>query len=119
MLGGIQYIPYFAHQGWLTTTFLAHAVIYTDTQLLDVLMTRQTTYLVYLVFIIAPLLISTDRAARVFGALVAGALAVTYLFFSYAYISVFCMGGAIMSLYLVWMIFRKDGDSAPHATALA
>ncbi len=119
MLGGIQYIPYFAHQGWLTTTFLAHAVIYTDTQLLDVLMTRQTTYLVYLVFIIAPLLISTDRAARVFGALVAGALTVTYLFFSYAYISVFCMGGAVMSLYLVWMIFRKDGDSAPHATALA
>lgn len=82
-------------------------------------MTRQTTYLVYLVFIIAPLLISTDRAARVFGALVAGALTVTYLFFSYAYISVFCMGGAVMSLYLVWMIFRKDGDSAPHATALA
>ncbi|HWA23735.1 MAG TPA: DUF6629 family protein [Caulobacterales bacterium] len=113
MLGGVQYIPYFVHKGWLTTTFLRHAIRYTDTQLLDALMTRETTYLIYLVFIIMPLIVSSDRAARIFGLLVTLALAVTYVFFSFAYISVFCIGGAIMSFYLVWMIFRKGADPGP------
>ena len=67
MLGGVQYIPYFTHEGWLTTTFLANAISYGDTQLLDALMTREATYLLYLVFIIMPLIVSSDRAARVFG----------------------------------------------------
>lgn len=111
MLGGVQYIPYFVHQGWLTTTFLEHAISYNDTQLLDALMTREATYLLYLVFIIAPLLVSSDRHARFFGLLVTLALVNTYFFFAYAYISVFCMGGAIMSFYLVWMIFQKGRRS--------
>jgi len=119
MLGGLQYIPYFAHEGWLTTNFLRYAISYNDTQLLDALMTRDATYLLYLVFIIMPLVISSDRSARIFGALVTLTLAITYFFFSFAYISVFCMGGAIMSFYLVWMIFRKGVDAAPPVAAPA
>lgn len=119
MLGGVQYLPYFVHEGWLTTTFLSHAISYSDTQLLDALMTREATYLLYLVFVIMPLLVSSDGAARVFGVLVMVALAITYFFFSYAYISVFCMGGAIMSSYLVWMIFHKGADVSPPAPAPA
>lgn len=119
MLGGVQYIPYFTHEGWLTTTFLANAISYGDTQLLDALMTREATYLLYLVFIIMPLIVSSDRAARVFGALVTLVLAITYFFFSFAYISVFCMGGAVMSSYLVWMIFRKGADTPPRLVAPA
>jgi hypothetical protein len=34
---------------------------------------------------------------------------VTYLFFSYAYISVFCFGGEIMSVYIVYVVFRETG----------
>ncbi len=119
MLGGLQYIPYFAHEGWLRTTFLQYAIRYSDTQLLDALMTREATYLFYLVFIIVPLLVSSDRAARIFGVLVTFVLAITYFFFSFAYISVFCMGGAIMSSYLVWMIFQKGADAPPRAAAAA
>lgn len=107
MLGGVQYIPYFVHQGWLTTTFLGFAVQYSDIELLDALVAREVTYAIYLVFIIAPLLLSTNRDARIFGMLVFVVLTITYLFFSFAYISVFCMGGALMSLYLAFIIFRK------------
>lgn len=107
MLGGVQYIPYFVHQGWLTTTFLDYAVKYTDIELLDTLVARDTTYTIYVVFIIAPLWLSTDSGARIFGFLVFVVLIVTYLFFSFAYISVFCIGGALMSSYLFFMIFRK------------
>lgn len=117
MLGGLQYIPCFAHQGWLTTTFLDFAVQYSDIELLDALVAREATYAIYIVFVIAPLLLSTDGDARVFGVLVFAVLAVTYLFFSFAYILVFCMGGALMSLYLVFMIFRK-WRSPPKALAV-
>lgn len=115
MLGSLQYVPYFAHDGWLTTTFLDHAVRYTDIELLDALITREATYLIYLTFIIAPLLLSSNRDAQIFGVLVAIVLTITYFFFSFAYISVFCMGGALMSFYLVFMIFRKERSPTDRA----
>jgi len=36
-------------------------------------------------------------------------LVTTYTFFAYAYVSVFCFGGALMSSYLVWMMFKGEG----------
>lgn len=121
MLGGLQYVPYFAHDDWLTTTFLPYAIRYSDIELLDALITREATYGLYLIFIIAPLLVSSETPARIFGLLVAGVLAVTLAFFQFAYISVFCIGGAIMSFYLVYMIFRRGRASgaAPPAPAAA
>tara|TARA_R110000868_G_scaffold216568_3_gene466705 strand:+ start:529 stop:843 length:315 start_codon:yes stop_codon:yes gene_type:complete len=52
-----------------------------------------------------------DFRVKVFGVLVSLVLAVTYFLFSYAYISVFCFGGALMSIYLVWMVFGRDRSS--------
>jgi hypothetical protein len=107
MLGATQYFPYLAHDGWLTTTFLPRAISYGGKELLDFVIGREATYVTYLALVIAPLLISSEKTARVFGVLVAAVVAVTYVFFSYAYISVFCFGGAVMSLYLVAAIFGK------------
>ena len=108
MLGAIQYIPYFLHPEWLATTFLPNAISYSATELLDFVIGRPATYVLYLLAIIVPLLMSSNRDAQVFGVLVMIVLAVTYFFFSFAYISVFCAGGAVMSLYLVVAILRKQ-----------
>ena len=105
ILGGAQFLPYFAHQGWLTVSFLPHAVVYAGTQLFDFLFARQLTYLIYVTVVILPLLVSSRPEIRIFGMLVAVVLATTFAFFEFAYISVFCFGGALMSLYLVAMIF--------------
>lgn len=51
-----------------------------------------------------------------FGALVTAVLLATYLFFTYAYVSVFCFGGALMSLYLVLMMLRKKPPHAAFST---
>ena len=107
MLGALQYVPYFAHEGWLTTTFLDYAISYGGTELLDLIVSREVTYGIYVTVVIAPLLLSSDREIRVFGALVTAVLLATYFFFSYAYVSVFCFGGAVMSLYLVIIMLRK------------
>lgn len=108
MLGALQYVPYFAHEGWLVTQFLPYAISYNGTHLLDYIVPREFTYLVYVLVIIAPLVSSSVKDVNVFGYLVSFVLVVTYFFFQYAYISIFCFGGAIMSLYIVWMIDRKS-----------
>ena len=75
--------------------------------LFDFIMQRYLTYAIYLFVVIAPLLTSSNRRAQVFGILVSIVVAITYLFFEYAYISVFCFGGALMSLYIVYMVFSE------------
>lgn len=118
MLGALQYVPYFAHEGWLVTTFLGRAIRYGGTELLDSVIGRNFTYAIYLAIIIAPLLIATDRQVRVFGALVLLVFLTTYFFFTFAYISVFCFGGAIMSLYLVYMIHTKGRQGGAELPAV-
>jgi hypothetical protein len=111
ILGAMQFIPYFAHQGWLEVRFFDYAISYEGTVLFDLIMRRELTYLFYLSVILAPLLTSSNRSLNVFGLLILVVLGITYTFFSYAYISVFCFGGAVMSLYLVYMIFHEGGRS--------
>src|SRR3990172_9378912 len=98
MLGATQYFPYFAHEGWLVTKFLPHAISYQGPVLFDLIMRREITNAIYLFVIVAPLLTSSDRRAQIFGILISAVASVTYLFFQFAYISVFCFGGALMSL---------------------
>lgn len=106
MLGAIQYLPYFAHKGWLITRFLPHAISYQGTVLFDLLMRREFTNALYLFVIVAPLLTSSERYVQIFGVLILLVATITYLFFQFAYISIFCFGGALMSLYIVYLAFR-------------
>ena len=110
MMGALQYVPYFAHKGWLVTRFYDYAISYQGTVLLDFIMPRELSYLLYLIAIITPLITSSIQNARIFGALIVVVVVTVYAFFSYAYISAFCFGGAVMSGFIVWMVFREtDG----------
>ena len=115
MFGALQYLPYFAHEEWLVTKFFPNAISYQGTVLLDFIMRRGLTYAIYLFLIIAPLLTSSDRLAQVFGILISIVVTITYLFFQYAYISVFCFGGAVMSLYIVYMVFSETAPGQVKA----
>lgn len=115
ILGGTQYFPYFVHENWLVTKFLGRAISYGSKELFDFIIGRPATYMLYVSFVIGPLLLSSHSNIRIFGLLVFSVLIVTYIFFAYAYISVFCFGGGIMSLYLVWMIFGGGGRQSPGA----
>ncbi len=117
MVGALQYIPYFAHEGWLIVRFFKYAVSYEGTVLFDLVMRRDLTYALYLFVILAPLLTSSISSINIFGVLVALVATITYLFFSWAHISVFCFGGALMSAYLIYLVFR-DTRTDPHNASL-
>lgn len=114
MLGAMQYLPYFAHAGWLTTRFLPHAISYEGKELFDYIIGRPTTYAIYVAVVVGSLLLSRNADVRIFGFLVAAVMVMTYLFVSYAYISVFCFGAALTSFYLVWMIFWGSSRPRPN-----
>ena len=118
MLGALQYVPYFVHDGWLVTKFFPNAISYQGTELLDFIMRRGLTYAIYLFLIIAPLLTSSNRHAQVFGILISIVVTITYLFFQYAYISVFCFGGAVMSLYIVYIVFSETAPGQVKALSI-
>ena len=119
MLGALQYVPYFAHDGWLVTKFLDHAISYQGTHLLDLVVRYEFTYLLYVFVIIAPLVTSSIKDVNIFGYLVGLVLFITFFFFKFAYISVFCFGGGIMSLFIVYMISRNDEKLPAHHTVRA
>ena len=118
MLGALQYVPYFVHDGWLVTKFFPNAISYQGTELLDFIMRRELTYAIYLFLIIAPLLTSSNRHAQAFGILISIVVTITYLFFQYAYISVFCFGGAVMSLYIVYIVFSETAPGQVKALSI-
>ncbi len=115
ILGGTQYFPYFAHDNWLVTVFLGKAISYEGKELFDYIIGRPATYVLYVTFVIGPLLLSSHSNIRIFGLLVFMVLITTYVFFAFAYISVFCFGGGLMSLYIVWMIFGGGRKSLSAA----
>ena len=117
MIGALQYVPYFVHDGWLVTKFLDHVVIYQGTHLLDFIVRPEVTNVLYLTVIIAPLVTSSVKDVNIFGYLVSLVLLVTFTFFQFAYISVFCFGGALMSLFIVYMISRNEEKLPFHHTA--
>ena len=121
MLGSGLYVPYLVNQGWFTVTFLPQAISYGDIETFDFLVSRYYAYILYISAVVLPLLIASKREMKIFGILVALVLATTMTFFRYAYISVFGFGGALMSLYLVGIIFwvpkRDESKQCFCATA--
>lgn len=116
IIGAGIYLPYFVHGEWLTVRFLDHAIAYGGVELFDFIWGRDLTYAAYLALVIFPPLLSSRGEVRIFGILIALAFATTYAFFRFAYISIFCFLGAIMSFYLLFMI-RKVRFNRPSVPA--
>lgn len=70
-------------------------------------MQRELTNFIYVSVVALPLLTSSMSGVRIFGVIILAVILVTYFFFQYAYISVFCFGAGVMSLYLVYLVFRE------------
>ena len=117
MLGAMQYFPYFAHENWLVVRLLDNAISYEGTILFDLIMRREITNTIYVAVILVPLLTSSLNSLKIFGLLLFLVILVTYLFFSFAYISAFCFGAAVISFYLVYIIFKDtkaESISSPN-----
>ena len=102
----------FLHQGYhIQTKMCAHSLDYSVNSVWNSLVGTSAPKYVYIAIIILPLWISRDWAIKVFGGLILISVIITFLFYSYAFNSVWCFFSAVLSMYIVYLIRRKRENS--------
>ena len=107
---------------WVHTEVVHHSIQYTVAELpAFVLLQRMVWKIAYLVAICVPLLVGRfGPAGRGGGNLIGGGavavlFAVSYLLFSYAYLSVWCFFAALLSLTLCYAFYKIASPALPPA----
>ncbi|MBT8433829.1 MAG: hypothetical protein KJN95_04175 [Gammaproteobacteria bacterium] len=101
------YVPHLINLEWIDVSVNRDSLAYEGTMLLDFMMPRWATNVIYLSLIILPPLMSRYRHINYFGLTIIGVVAVDYLFLSYAYISFFCLLAGLATLHLIYIILRN------------
>ena len=107
VLGLALYIPHLINPDWIDVTVNRDSLAYEGTMLLDYMMPRELTYLIYLFLIIAPPLMSRYLHMRWFGVTIIAVVVIDILFLRYAYISFFCLLAGLGTLHLIYIILRN------------
>lgn len=105
--GLLLYVPLLFNQDWVTVSIVNYSIKYKAILLHDEYVHIKIMNLLYASFTIVPLLLASDRYLNVFGGIVVFSLAITSLFFDYAFVSVWCYFAAVISVYILYMIFQK------------
>jgi len=102
------YVPLLFHQDWLTVKILSQSIKYKATLLHDEYIPIIGMNILYAMFTLVPLLLGSDRYIKAFGVIIMISLAITSLYFNYAFISVWCFFAAVLSFYILIMILQKN-----------
>jgi len=107
VFGLILIVPHLLNPSWVNVAINHNSLAYEGTMLLDFLMPRTLTNVIYLTLIIAPPLLSRYRHLRYFGVTLIVVTSVDYLFLQYAYISFFCLLAGLATVHLIYIIARN------------
>lgn len=107
ILGLIIYIPFLINPDTIQTQMHANCVQYNLTSVIDSFIFAPFLRHFYVIVIVLPFIISKDIALKWMGILIFISVVITYLFYSYAFNSVWCFFSAIISMYIVYIIRRK------------
>ena len=103
--GTLVYSVMLFHPEWMTVAVKEHSIIYDFSAPYRIpIEIPVTPVMLYGLTILMPLLFSSHRLIRIFGALVALSMALASAAYNAAFISVWCFFAAVLSLYLVYMI---------------
>lgn len=97
-------LPSVLLKDWLYMEVINRSLEYRTTLIYEDLIGRTALRLFYAFIVVASLVLATDRRVLIFAGLVIVSLLLTYIFFAYAFISVWCFFAAILSGYLVYAI---------------
>lgn len=106
--GGLVYGVMVYHPQWMTVATRKHSITYDFyVPYHSTLHLPITPAALYALTVLVPLLFSSHKQLRVFGALIALSSLLASEVYAYAYVSVWCFFAALLSLHLVWMIRRQ------------
>lgn len=102
--GALLYIPLLFDDNLLNIQVLERSIDYTTTFILNDLFPKNFSFLFYAFILLGSLFISSNRSLNYLGGLLFLSALVTYIYFIYAFISVWCFFAAILSSYLIYTI---------------
>ncbi len=103
LFGATLYLPFLRQDHWLMASVISHSIEYQTILLYDDFVPRFVLTGIYMLIVLMPLLLSSDRYHKVLGALVMLSAIITLLFFDFVFISVWCYFAAIISLYIYFV----------------
>ena len=104
VFGSTLYVPLLIYPQWVSVTALKGSILYQTVFIYDGLVPTTLVSLVYAIIITTPLMLSTVKSLRFFGILVLVSIAISAVFFAYAFVSVWCFFAAILSTHIVYII---------------
>jgi len=120
VLGGLYgaslYLPLLLHGDWLSITVVQRSILYEPRLIYDGILDREILRVVYAAIIVGSLFVSSVSQIRVFAALIFASVIGAYLYFNYAFTSVWCFFAAILSLYVLYIVHRevRPAQAAPR-----
>lgn len=111
LLGLGIFLPALIYPESLTVAIINHSIDYSVALNMKTEFNVGAIRLAYGAIIIGALILSSDRRIQLFGALVGAALIVTFLFYEYALISVWCFFAAGLSAYLAIAIAQDQRNA--------
>ena len=115
LFGLSLYAPFLLYPDWLSVTLTSGSIDYQTQVIYDRFFPREITRLIYMVIVLGPLCLSELTQLKILSGLIALSTIVTYWFFNYAFISVWCFWAAIVSLYVVY-ILHSVSEVSPSPT---
>ena len=110
------YVPVLLEPERINVSVLNLSIDYTVRTIYQVYIPLHIVTLIYGVFVLAPLLLSSDHAHRLLGMLIGISGFVTWVFFDLVFVSVWCYFSALISAYIIYIIIKKTPDiSTPSA----
>ena len=107
LFGASLYLPLLINPEWLSVTMAKGSILYQPVLIYDGIVSRSAVRIFYAVIVAVPLLFSTVKSLRLFGILIFVSVAISAVFFAYAFVSIWCFFAAILSAYIVYIIHSE------------
>lgn len=108
VIGGIYglslYLPLLVNEKWMSIQLIHGSIFYQLIYIYDAIIPRIGIRSIYVIIVTIPLLVSSLKSMQFLGILLLISIIVSTLFFSYAFVSVWCFFAAIISVYIFWVM---------------
>ena len=110
--GTTMFVPFLLYSDWLTVLAVNHSIVYQTTLIYDDYVPRIVVTAGYMLIVLVPLMLSSDRHHRILGTLALLSAILTIVFFNFAFISVWCYFAAVISLYIYYITATNPKGNA-------
>lgn len=114
LFGLAMVIPVLMFADWMAVSLIHQSISYELKLLFDDFVPRLAVRGAYVLMILIPLLLSSQRYLRYFGVIIAVSVLGTVLLYTETFISVWCFFAAVFSFYMLYMIISLDKQKAIH-----